>query len=88
MNGSMGDLYNNKEQIKMDEQREYPFAFSIIMSVYNVEPWIREAVDSLIAQDFGFENIQLIMVDDGSTDGGNFRFFHCIAGLSFCTPGI
>lgn len=53
----------------MEEQRAYPFEFSIIMSVYNVEPWIREAVDSLIAQDFGFENIQLVMVDDGSTDG-------------------
>lgn len=52
----------------MDEQREYPFAFSVVMAVYNVEPWIREAVDSLIAQDFGFENIQLILVDDGSTD--------------------
>ena len=53
----------------MDEQREYPFVFSVVMAVYNVEPWIREAVDSLIAQDFGFENIQLILVDDGSTDG-------------------
>lgn len=52
----------------MKEEKKYPFEFSIIMSVYNVEPWIREAVDSLIAQDFGFENIQLIMVDDGSTD--------------------
>lgn len=49
--------------------REYPFEFSVIMAVYNVEPFLREAVDSLIAQDFGFENIQLIMVNDGSTDG-------------------
>lgn len=53
----------------MDEQREYPFEFSVVMAVYNVEPFLREAVDSLIAQDFGFEKIQLIMVDDGSTDG-------------------
>lgn len=51
------------------EHRVYPFEFSVIMAVYNVEPWLREAVDSLIAQDFGFENIQLIFVDDGSTDG-------------------
>lgn len=51
------------------EQKEYKFEFSVVMAVYNVEPWLREAVDSLIAQDFGFENIQLIMVDDGSTDG-------------------
>ena len=53
----------------MDGQSAYPFEFSVVMAVYNVEPWIREAVDSLIAQDFGFEKIQLIMVDDGSTDG-------------------
>lgn len=51
------------------EQKEYRFEFSVVMAVYNVEPWLREAVDSLIAQDFGFERIQLIMVDDGSTDG-------------------
>lgn len=53
----------------MNEQREYPFEFSVVMAVYNVEPFLREAVDSLIAQDFGFKKIQLIMVDDGSTDG-------------------
>lgn len=48
---------------------EYPFAFSVVMAVYNVELFLREAVDSLVAQDFGFEKIQLILVDDGSTDG-------------------
>lgn len=53
----------------MDVQREFPFEFSVVMAVYNVEPFLREAVDSLIAQNFGFEKIQLIMVDDGSTDG-------------------
>lgn len=54
---------------KIKEIREYSFEFSVVMAVYNVEPFLREAVDSLIAQDFGFEHIQLIMVDDGSTDG-------------------
>lgn len=53
----------------MEENKEYPFEFSVVMAVYNVEPFLREAVDSLIQQDFGFERIQLIMVDDGSTDG-------------------
>ena len=51
------------------EEKEFPFEFSVVMAVYNVEPFLREAVDSLIAQDFGFDRIQLIMVDDGSTDG-------------------
>lgn len=50
------------------EEKEYPFEFSVIMAVYNVEPWLRAAVDSVIDQDFGFEKVQLIMVDDGSTD--------------------
>lgn len=45
------------------------FEASIIMAVYNVEPFIREAVDSLLVQMIGFDRIQLIMVDDGSTDG-------------------
>ena len=44
------------------------FEFSVIMAVYNVEDYLRESVESLIAQDFGFEKIQLILVDDGSTD--------------------
>jgi len=53
----------------MSQGKQYPFEFSVVMAVYNVEPFLREAVDSLIGQDFGFEKIQLIMVDDGSTDG-------------------
>lgn len=39
------------------------------MAIYNVEPFLREAIDSVIEQDIGFENIQLILVDDGSPDG-------------------
>lgn len=49
--------------------REQEFFFSVVLSVYNVEPYIREAMDSLIAQEYGFEKIQIVMVDDGSTDG-------------------
>lgn len=45
------------------------FLFSIVMSVYNVEPYIEEAVDSILNQTIGFEeNVQLIFVNDGSTD--------------------
>ena len=39
------------------------------MSVYNVEPYIEEAVNSIIEQDINFtENVQIIFVNDGSTD--------------------
>ena len=40
---------------------------SIIMPVYNVESYLREAVDSVISQTFA--DWELILVDDGSTDG-------------------
>ena len=47
----------------------YKYDFSVVMAVYNVEEYLREAVDSLVKQTIGFSRIQLIMVDDGSTDG-------------------
>ncbi|MBQ8689092.1 MAG: CDP-glycerol glycerophosphotransferase family protein [Clostridia bacterium] len=51
-------------------ENEYKFKFSIIMSVYKVEEFIDEAVESLVNQTLDFkENVQLIMVDDGSPDG-------------------
>ena len=46
------------------------YLFSVVMAVYNVERYLREAVDSLIQQDLGFDKIQLILVDDGSQDRG------------------
>lgn len=39
------------------------------MAVYNVEPFLEEAIESVIAQDIGFDQVQLILVDDGAKDG-------------------
>lgn len=39
---------------------------SIIMPVYNRENYIKQAIDSLVAQDF--QDWELILIDDGSTD--------------------
>ena len=39
------------------------------MSVYNVQEFIEEAVESIFNQDIGFEqNVQIVMVNDGSKD--------------------
>lgn len=44
------------------------YEFSVIMAVYNVEEYIEEAMQSILDQTIGFEHIQVIMVDDCSTD--------------------
>lgn len=43
------------------------YPISVIIPVYNVAPWLPRCLDSLLAQTFS--NFQLILVDDGSTDG-------------------
>ena len=43
-----------------------PF-FSIIIPVYNVAPYLRECLDSVLAQTF--TDWEVVCVDDGSTDG-------------------
>lgn len=40
---------------------------SIVMPCYNAAPWIREALQSAMAQ--GVDNTEIIVIDDGSTDG-------------------
>ncbi len=41
-------------------------AVSVLMSVRNGAPWVREAVESVLAQTAG--DLELIVIDDGSTD--------------------
>ncbi|MDO5826584.1 MAG: glycosyltransferase family 2 protein, partial [Methanosphaera sp.] len=48
---------------------DYQYNFSIIIAVYNVEDYLHETVESLLNQSLSFkENVQLILVDDGSVD--------------------
>ena len=48
---------------------DYRFKFSVVTAVYNVEPYLAEAIESILTQDIGFEeSVEIILVDDGSTD--------------------
>ena len=41
--------------------------FSVVVPVYCVEPYLRQCVDSILEQTY--KELELILVDDGSTDG-------------------
>ena len=45
------------------------YKISVITPVYNAESSLKNAIDSIINQTIGFENIEFILVDDKSTDG-------------------
>lgn len=44
------------------------YDISIIMAVYNMEEYLIDAIESVINQTIGIERIQLILVNDGSSD--------------------
>ena len=71
----------------MRSMKPQPMLLSIIIPVYNVEAYLPECIESLRQQDFP-DNVEIIMIDDGSTDNsgaicdraaaenGNIRVIH------------
>lgn len=44
------------------------YKVSVVVPIYNMEQYLIEALESIVNQTIGFENIQVILVNDGSTD--------------------
>lgn len=47
---------------------EYAYRATILIPVYNAEKYIGKCIESLTEQTVGFENIEILFVNDGSTD--------------------
>lgn len=46
--------------------------FSIILPIYNVEKYLNKCLDSIVNQNYDMNNVQVILVDDGSTDNSTY----------------
>ena len=44
-------------------------SISVVIPAYNIEDLLEKCVDSVVAQDYPKALLQIIIVDDGSTDG-------------------
>lgn len=54
----------------MSDAAEHPYLISAIIAVYNVERYLPPLLESFDRQTFDMSRVQLVFVDDGSTDGG------------------
>ena len=67
------DKRNRREALSffMNETKKNgkSFFFTVIIPFYNTKKYLGEAIESVINQTVGIENIQIILVNDGSSDG-------------------
>jgi len=50
-------------------KQDFKYKFSFVMPVYNVEDYLAESIESILAQTMDFErNCELILINDGSPD--------------------
>lgn len=52
-----------------DQDRTDPDV-TVVIPVYNAMPYLRRCLDSVLGQTIGLDRLQVVAVDDGSTDGG------------------
>jgi len=58
-------------------------ALSVVVPLYNAAPWVEQTLASVYGQQHGLEQLELIVVDDGSTDDSAARVQAALAGAPF-----
>lgn len=66
MKTKINDVNNAEVSLLVQNKINYNPKVSVIIPVYNVEPYLRQCLDSVINQTL--KEIEIICVDDGSTD--------------------
>ena len=59
---------SGKLSASSEHTEDYPYKISVVMPIYNSEQYLCEAIESVLFQTIGIDNIQLLLIDDGSTD--------------------
>ena len=52
-----------------EQNKQFQYLVSVIIPVYNAEKYLPDAVHSLLRQTLSQEQIEILLIDDGSTDG-------------------
>lgn len=61
-------IKNKRKKLTKNKSKNWNPLVSIVIPVYNGSNFLREAIDSALAQTY--KNLEIIVVNDGSTDGG------------------
>ena len=61
-------LYENRHNINSPEPKRYP-KVAIIVPAFNEQGRIKRTVDSLLKLNYPKDKLEILLVDDGSTDG-------------------
>ena len=47
---------------------DYKYKVTIVIPVYNAEKYLEKCIDSLLKQTIFLQDMEIILIDDGSTD--------------------
>ena len=62
------EIEGREARVSSSEAQSRTPRFSIVVATYNVAPYLGEFIDSIEGQTFPLDRLQVIAVDDGSTD--------------------